>query len=925
MSPFRGAVVVHLALAAALSCTAPEHRSPTPPSRAAAAAPGPAAAAGPATAPEPAGPLAGAPAGVAGSRGGIPLTVQETAGVARSGEVVANGVPLPRALAALDTGRFAVVDPAGRPVPAEFTVLARWNAGRDDAKAPIQWLLVAFPATVGAGKSALYRLVTDGSAGANPAPPRPLRLTRQGDAITVDTGAATFRFGGAKGALFDEVLLADGTRLVQGSRISGRIRDGASFGHSGLRELRIERQGPLTAAVVIEGTYDLPPVGGGGLGSLRRYVFTAGSPTAVVRQSAAWEGNLREGCPDCQTTKENAPNALLLTGVRDELALDIGEISTVTAVGAFKSPAVEHAINTGQAGQEAAVRQLLRADRANPLRAEVTVPGTAGAHAEKADGGMLAASGPKGTVAVALNHMHRYEPQALRLLPGGALAVDLVDGFGAAGGKTWLANHQGMFATFAVAALPGHPARADLDRQLWAPLNRPLRAWPDAAGWDASQAVETVPAGRLPRSLARYDQVVKGVLEATLKHVDLEGTAGLMTFGVYPRYWGQWHSPELLCNHDPNPEHWDDIFWCATWTDYHNTIATAPLWAMRSGEVSWLDEVGFPGALRTLHTQILQCSPDDGWFYCGQSPTGYGSYRDDFNSSHAYFDNLYLYYWLTGDSTVVTTLRKGGESMRRYMCELRGPGHVERPNGPAGPACPPDHKTKEASYNGRVASQWFAAFRFLGLASPDPSFLEDFRAGLARAVTQQYIEVVRDGRSYGFMGDNVSGPGTFTTNQVWQTGLLDTANLERFRVDSGDEAIGSPPVKPSRVLAALARTFAEIEPKVTGDGSTRGHWPLMLTATWEGERIGGRLTAVAGKDRELYGPEKSTLAAVIVQAGVETGDPVLLKMGADLVDLTFDAAGGEILPLGKLNGQYLSRLHPAVALLATSRPGKPGK
>ena len=41
--------------------------------------------------------------------------------------------------------------------------------------------------------------------------------------------------------------------------------------------------------------------------------------------------------------------------------------------------------------------------------------------------------------------------------------------------------------------------------------------------------------------------------------------------------------------------------------------------------------------------------PDDKWFYCGQAPTGYNAYRADFNSSHAYFENLFLYYWLTGD------------------------------------------------------------------------------------------------------------------------------------------------------------------------------------------------------------------------------------------------------------------------------------
>jgi hypothetical protein len=541
------------------------------------------------------------------------------------------------------------------------------------------------------------------------------------------------------------------------------------------------------------------------------------------------------------------------------------------------------------------------------MRFEVTA---AGAHASgtKADGGMLAVSGAKGAVAIALNHMHRYEPQALRLLASGGLAVDLADD------KLWLAHHQGMFATFAVAALPPRPDRAALDRRLWAPLNRPLRAWPEAAWFANSGAVEELPAGPLPRPLSGYDTLVKGVLEATVQHVDEEGIAGLITFGVYPRYWGRWKSPELVCKHDPTPgEPWDDAFWCGTWTDYHNTLATAPLWAMRSGEVSWLDEVGFPGALRTLHTQIMQCAPDDPWFYCGQAPAGYGAYRADFNSSHAYFDNLFLYYWLTGDSTVVETLLKGGETMRRHMCDLRGPEQVRVPAGPSGPACPDDRPNAKANFNGRVAAQWLAAFRFLGHAGPDPSFLADFRSGLGRALTQQYLEVVRDGRSYGFMGDTVKGPGAFTTNQLWQTGLFDAANLHRFAADSGDEAIGTPPLKPSRVLAALARTFAEIAPKVKGDGSVDGHWPLKLVATWSGERIGGSLTAVAGADRDLYGPEKATLDALIVRAGEETGDRALLRFGADLVDFTLRAALGEHLPLGKLDGQYLSRLHAAVA------------
>src|SRR3954451_19219773 len=140
----------------------------------------------------------------------ILLTVRETAGVARSGEVVRSGVPLPRALGVRDPRVLAIVGPDNRPVPAEFHVLARWSSGRDDAAAPVQWVLAVFPATVAARDGALYTLVADGSAGGNPPPPPPLRLSREGDQVVVDTGAASFRLGGHPGELLDEVSLPGG-------------------------------------------------------------------------------------------------------------------------------------------------------------------------------------------------------------------------------------------------------------------------------------------------------------------------------------------------------------------------------------------------------------------------------------------------------------------------------------------------------------------------------------------------------------------------------------------------------------------------------------------------------------------------------------------------------------------------------------------
>lgn len=865
-----------------------------------------------------AGPFAAQPAGAAY---GVPvpsqlrLTVRETAGIARANEVVRTGVPIPRSLNLKSTAPLAVVDSASRAVPADFRITARWNAPLSDPTAPIQWLLVSFPATVGALTNASYRIVTNGSV-ANPAPARPLHLTQNGDLITVDTGAAIFRLGSNPGALFDEVVLDNGTRLIGGGSLTLRS-NGASAGHSTTRTMWVEHAGPLFASVVVTGAYDLAPVGNGGIGSIRRYVFTAGSATAIVRHAVAWEGNL--ACNGCTKTIAGTPNGVRLEQVRDTLSIELGGAATVTAVGAFGSPAVARATSSGQTAE---IRQLLRGNRFEAVRYSMNVAGATAA-GSRADGALLAASGPRGAVAIALDKMHRYEPQALRRLADGSLAIDIADD------RVWLAHHQGLFGTMAVAALAPSPSRSDLDRLVWAPLNRPLRAWADAAWFAASGAVEEFPVGPLSTEVASYDTLIPSVLNRTMQKTDELGLTGLTTFGVYPRYWGKDGAPgELDCgtSNDPTPgEDWDNKFWCATWTDYHNTAATVPVWAMRTGAVEWLDELAVPAALRTLHTQIMQCSPTEKWFYCGQAPAGYGGYRADFNSSHAYFENLYLYYWLTGDSVVLHHLRRGGDSMRRHMCDTRGAYPVLDPTGPGGPACGPDHVSTRAEFTGRVATQWINTFRFLGLASSDSSFLDDYRGSLARAATQHYVEVHRPGQSmtYGFLGERSVTPGTYIGGPVWMFGFYDTNTLYRLLRDTNDAPIGNPALPPSRIMAAVARTLKDIEPTVIGDGTVHGDWPKNLQYTYTDARIGGVLSLVVDNDRPIYTPEKTSVTSLFLRAGELTGDAALSAEGRDMVQFTLAAAADENAPLGKLQGQYLTRLHAAVARLSNEAPPPP--
>ncbi|MFL6194003.1 MAG: fibronectin type III domain-containing protein [Thermoanaerobaculia bacterium] len=835
------------------------------------------------------------------------MNVRETAGVARSGEVVRSGVPIPRSLNVLSTAGLAVVDSAGQPVTAEMEITARWNAGKTVATAPAQWLLVTFPVTVGANQTATYRLVTDGAV-ANPSPARPLTLTRGGNAVTVDTGAAVFRLGAGSSALFDEVVAANGARLIGGGNLSLRT-GGANYGHSTTRKVTIEHQGPLTAIVVVQGTYDVPAIGGGDISTRRRYVFTAGSPTAIVRHVTNWEGAL--ACEGCVSTSTGGVNGVLVEKLRDDLAVDLGGAPTVTALGNFAAPAVAGPVG---ADQSAWVRQQLRPTRASPLAFDVNVAGATAAGA-KADGALLAATGSNGTVAISLGHMHRYEPEALRLLPGGRLAVDVVDD------KAWIANHQGLFATLAVTATPGAPSRAELNRMTWAPLNRPLHAWAEPRWLASSDALDEFPVGALPADLAGYDTLVTSVLSRTVSKIDSDGLNGLMTFGVYPRYWGKDNEVgEVECGADGDPtpaEAWDNTFWCGAWTDYHNTVSTATIWAFRTGDVEWLDEISFPGALRTLHTQMMQCGPANTWFYCGQSPTGYGAYRTDFNSSHAYFENLYLYYWLTGDQTVTDILQRGGDNMRRWVCPLR------LPNG-GGSACPADYPVKiEASLTGRVGQQWQAAFRFLGQASDDASFLDDFRSGYARAATQQYARSAKNGTFYGFWGGPAlqTTPGTYQTDSQWTIGMYDMHYLDRLAKDTGDAAIGIPALRPSEVISSIAHTYKDLEPVVIGDGTVSGLWARLLEYNWSGDRLNGTLNSVIGADRELYNPEKTGAAEVLIRAGQREGNAALVDFGRKLTVFTISAAQGENAPLGKLMGQDLTRLHPAVALLTNPGSG----
>ncbi|MEA2691688.1 MAG: hypothetical protein QOJ16_1075 [Acidobacteriota bacterium] len=841
----------------------------------------------------------------------VELQTRETAGVPRRGEIACMGVPLPEALNVEDTGTLAVQDDSGHLVPADFRPTAWWRS----AQAPkgIQWVNVAFPVDhLAAHGERSYKLLIGVKKGTNPAPARPLTVAPLGGdtaGYRVDTGAAQFVVTPA--GVVAEMAAATQENVVAGATTEANISDKGDKGDkggkrattSGMRGVSLEYCGPLVANLVVETTFPDLRFGGGLVSVRRRYELRAGCPVALIGERVAWEGTLNG---TSEVLKDGSPNAVLGTLVREKVRLK--------AAAAPKSVAVFYRRDSPPARfeaprQDVALAQNLRPTRlmpnpdnptkqvAIPLSFTLSAGGTVAVSGTEADAGMMVVHGEQGDVVVALRQMHRYEPQALRYSPAdagtgnaanaGEIDVDL------AADKFWLAHHQGLYVNFAIGVLPPQ-STADDAAGVWGVLNRPLRGMPSAAWINGAKVLPEIPAGDLPAHLARWDDCLRSICDNTMTKMVQEGLQGLMTFGSWPRYWGQWG----VGTGETGDGTWDATFLKTNWTDYWCTTKIAVEKALRSGEPEWLDELAFPGAWRMLHTQILQGAPEDTWFYLGQTAYGYGAFRADFNSSHQYWENLYFYYFLTGDPTVVETIERGARAQVKFI-------------------------RAQGSVSGRQPHQWVMAIRFLANTSQDPSWGAVFEELMTRAVKDYYLPGTWNGQPVAFWTTSPpKGAGTVQSVQHFSLGFYDMENLYWFGVRNGNAPVGPRNVKPWDVLTGVAKTVSTLGMSVMGgDGSVRDRWSRAFDVTLDAN---GNVTGLAGAtiDTEnlLYSDDKPALASFLARAALLSGDEHLQAVAADLVQLAFDRiAGGDNLPMCKLIGMDSARVGAAVAWEAGQR------
>ena len=130
---------------------------------------------------------------------------------------VSNGVPL-LVGQAKDVDQLRVVASDGRPVPAQFRVLARWWRADNS----IRWVLVSFIRQDKDGANPLYRLV-GGKAAVGPK--TTLNVTEDDDAIRVDTGAAQFEISKKLFNIFDKVVVDGQTVVCPDAKLGSVVTD----------------------------------------------------------------------------------------------------------------------------------------------------------------------------------------------------------------------------------------------------------------------------------------------------------------------------------------------------------------------------------------------------------------------------------------------------------------------------------------------------------------------------------------------------------------------------------------------------------------------------------------------------------------------------------------------------------------------------
>lgn len=180
----------------------------------------------------------------------VPLTLSETAGIARQGEISAQTVPLPEGVLH-DSQRVRLLAADGSPVVVQTRPVALWADGS------IKILQTCFPATLPAGGNAEFRLEAPAASPAEPGVA--LGVRERGGSLEVDTGAIRVELSTSHGRIADAVYRG-GERLTPAGGVWEMVletEDGSLLRSNAatVASTRIVEAGPCRALIVRRGWF----------------------------------------------------------------------------------------------------------------------------------------------------------------------------------------------------------------------------------------------------------------------------------------------------------------------------------------------------------------------------------------------------------------------------------------------------------------------------------------------------------------------------------------------------------------------------------------------------------------------------------------------------------------------------------------------
>lgn len=283
----------------------------------------------------------------------VPIELAEDSGIARVGEPVRFGFPLPEGVL-FDPAQIRLLSPSGEECPAQFAITGFWKDGS------VKWMLVTFLADIQPRQRAIYEIEFGSDVRRSPLR-KSIVFRKIGDTVMVNTGPMQVQLRSRPFRMLDKVWLdADGDGRMDDKPIATSASGGLVMtDRSGLQytpgsaDLRVEEDGPLALTLRFEGPY-LSSRGKARFRHVTRLTFFASSTVIGVSHSHI-NDCLDYEFTDFRTlempfalgTSRAGEAAFLLSDSRGTMRWTTARLTTNTVARLFQRDDAAFTLNTG--------------------------------------------------------------------------------------------------------------------------------------------------------------------------------------------------------------------------------------------------------------------------------------------------------------------------------------------------------------------------------------------------------------------------------------------------------------------------------------------------------------------------------------------------------------------------------------------------